>query len=238
MLAYLVSIARKIEANGNDFGKAVDTVTLLRTLDHEIGRLDPEDFLPAVQSEFAELRFQLHRDAGHWQIGVSLARKLAVVLEQYNGDGSGATLRSFSFVKDADLRGIVERDYRELRLIVFPGRAWKSTVILAGSILEAILYDRLTAEPTIKDRAMSSTKAPPGKDISAGDWKLIQLIDVAADIGVLPKDRADTIDQVLRDYRNFVHPKKELRSKHPCSEAEATMAVGALEGVCNHLEKP
>jgi hypothetical protein len=39
----------------------------------------------------------------------------------------------------------------------------------------------------------------------------------------------------LRDYRNFVHPKKELRAQHPCTEAEALMSVGALEGVCNIL---
>ncbi len=48
--------------------------------------------------------------------------------------------------------------------------------------------------------------------------------------------RTEPIDQVLRDYRNFVHPKKELKAQHSCDEAEAFMSVGALEGVCNILK--
>ena len=36
-------------------------------------------------------------------------------------------------------------------------------------------------------------------------------------------------------HRNFVHPKKEIRAQHQCAEAEAMMAMGALEGVCNIL---
>ena len=41
---------------------------------------------------------------------------------------------------------------------------------------------------------------------------MVHLIDVAVDIGRLPADAADTIHQVLRDYRNFVQPKKEIRA--------------------------
>jgi len=39
----------------------------------------------------------------------------------------------------------------------------------------------------------------------------------------------------LRDYRNFIHPKKEIRTGYPCTEAEAFMAKGALDAVCNHF---
>jgi hypothetical protein len=52
----------------------------------------------------------------------------------------------------------------------------------------------------------------------------------------MPQARAASIDQVLRDYRNFVHPRKELKAAHHCTEAEATLAKGALDVVCNHLE--
>ena len=70
------------------------------------------------------------------------------------------------------------------------------------------------------------------------DWRLENLIKVAADIGVLPEKRATTFDQVLRDYRNFVHPKKEIRSGHPCQEGEAQLAIGGLNAVCDILEGP
>jgi hypothetical protein len=68
-------------------------------------------------------------------------------------------------------------------------------------------------------------------------WKLTPLIEVALDTNVLPSARADTIDQVLRDYRNFVHPQKEKKAKHECNEAEAGLAKYGLDGVCDYLEK-
>jgi hypothetical protein len=113
---------------------------------------------------------------------------------------------------------------------------------MAGSILEAILYDLLTADPSIQQKAMTAHKAPKEKgtvkDIADGDWKLHSLIEVAAELKLLPDERAKTFDQVLRDYRNFVHPKKEIKAAHPCTEAEAYMSKGALDGVCNILEAP
>jgi hypothetical protein len=51
-------------------------------------------------------------------------------------------------------------------------------------------------------------------------------------------ERERAIDQVLRDYRNFVHPYEEVRADHACSEGEALAAIGALMGVCDHLQKP
>lgn len=80
---------------------------------------------------------------------------------------------------------------------------------MAGSILEAVLYDVLTKDQSALSKATSSAKAPKGKDITKGEWKLSNLIEVATDTGILPQDRANTVDQVLRDYRNFVHPKKK-----------------------------
>jgi hypothetical protein len=156
------------------------------------------------------------------------------VLDLYAGIGSQASLRSFAFVTDPDLRSIIERDYKELSLILLPGRAWKSTVVMAGSILEAILTDVLKNPANIA-RATSAAAAPKRKNLAAGEWKLHDLIKVSVELGLLPSDRATAFDQILRDYRNFVHPLKEIRAAHPCTEAEAHMSWGALEAVCNDL---
>ncbi len=72
-------------------------------------------------------------------------------------------------------------------------------------------------------------------ELPAGD-SARDLIKVAADLNLIPKERAVAIDQVVRDYRNFVHPRKEIKAKHPCVEAEAMLAKGALDAVCNHLQ--
>ena len=42
---------------------------------------------------------------------------------------------------------------------------------------------------------------------------------------------------MLREYRNLIHPHKEYREQQACTEAEAMMALGALMGVCDYLEK-
>ena len=128
----------------------------------------------------------------------------------------------------------MERDYRELSLILLPGGAWKSVVVMSGSILEAILYDQLTKDMPTQSQAMASSAAPP-KDITKGAWGLHELIRVALDLKILRADRVNSIDQILRGYRNYVHPKKEIRSAHPCTEAEAFLSRGALDSVCNHL---
>src|SRR5206468_11750058 len=95
--------------------------------------------------------------------------------------------------------------------------------------------------PAMLAKANAARNAPKFKGkvqpIESGDWRLADLIDVASELQILPEERGRTVDQVLRDYRNFVHPKKEIRAQHACTEAEALLAKGALEGVCNHFEK-
>jgi hypothetical protein len=230
-----------------------------RTLVDEVERLDPRDFLPDSQHEYIQAKIDMELWVKQWapedtggtcvnqffqqpqsreEIRNPLKRIIAV-LDKYGGEGWRMRTRSFSFLKDKGLRDIIERDYRELTLVLFPGGAWKSTVIMAGSILEAILFDILGSDPKVNAKALASLVAPKDKHgvvMPLEDWRLAYLISVAADIGLLPSDRAATFDQVLRDYRNFVHPKKEIRSGHPCGEGEAQLAVGGLNAVCDILK--
>jgi hypothetical protein len=161
------------------------------------------------------------------------------VLDSYGGERSGIVSREFTFVGDADLRQIVERDYRELRTRLFPGRAWKSTVVMAGSILEAILLDRLTRDAgTIA--AANARRAHKGRDITSSDrnqqWLLSDLIDVTIELGFLESGDGMMTHETLREFRNLIHPRAEVRKKRAPSEGEAMAAVGALEIVCDHLK--
>lgn len=240
MVNYIRKIAEELLQCAEE--KHVGKVSqLLAGLAEESGRLDPRDFLPDAQYGFVMVRLAVKKWAGetvltseHCPHFKSMAKNMIQALDKYAGEGSRAETRSFAFIADSDLRPIIERDYRELSLILVPGGAWKSAVIMAGSILEAILYDLLSADPTRKAQAIANARAPK-RDLTKGEWWLHDLIEVATDLGLLPQDRAKTFDQVLRDYRNFVHPKKEIKAAHPCTEAEAFMAKGALDAICNHL---
>ena len=207
----------------------------------ELDRLDPRDFLPSAQYDFVIQRMKMRLLALEKSITISeatitpMCQQLTLLLDQYGGKDSQAAQRDFTYISDVKLRIIVERDYKELSTRLFPSGSWKSVVILAGSILEAVLYDALTKDAQSIAMAIASTKAPKKGNLVKGDWTLCNMIDVAEDLKLLPTDRAKSIDQVLRDYRNFVHPKIEVKATHPCSEAEAFMAKGALDAVFDHL---
>ncbi|MCX7049855.1 MAG: hypothetical protein NTX50_30775 [Candidatus Sumerlaeota bacterium] len=261
MIQYIIKLANKVLELSKFQDFHPELYRLVPVLAEELNRLDPRDFLPDAQYDFIDTRARIRMRAKELEIesdkhssvrksGFSLtdaraiganSQKMIEILGKYGGEGGHICLRSFNFVKDSDLKQIIERDYRELRLKVFPSGAWKSSVILAGSILEAILYDQLATDPAIQAKAVASKEAPTHKsgkvkDLVAGEWVLFELIKVAVDLTIIPLERSKSIDQVLRDYRNFVHPKKEIKANHPCAEAEAMMSIGALDGICNVLK--
>src|SRR6266852_2925294 len=177
---------------------------ILQALLGELERLDPRDFLAAGQANLVRVRISI-KDLLNNYPSISteyllIARKVAQsayeVLDFYGGEGSRAVSRSFGFVKARELRTIIERDYRELALNLLPSGAWKSTVVMAGSILEAILFDGLTADATVKAKARAAQNAPKKLDLSKGEWKLHDLIKVAVELGRIPADRADAIDTI------------------------------------------
>jgi hypothetical protein len=222
----------------------------------ELRRLDPRDFLNDSRYDFVIARLNMELWGQRWSPGATgpfvnafnqepksrvelkdMLNRVIAVLEKYGGEGWRVATRKFTFVKDADLRDIVERDYKELALVLFPGGAWKSTVIMAGSILEAVLFDQLESGPARKTKALTDPDAFKKKGVvqDLENWNLESLIKVATNLSLIPRERAKTFDQVLRDYRNFVHPKKEVKAKHPCREGEAQLAFGALNALCDIL---
>jgi len=211
----------------------------------EIKDLKSIHFSPDVRYDFViiknELKKRAHSGSHSEKQGksIDLSNRLIEILKKYNGVYEINNQEKFIFLSDIELKNIVQRDYLELSVILFPEGAWKSVVIMCGSILEAILFDILSNQENI-DNTNASSKAPIRNNqivrIDQGNgWKLQKLIEVAVDTNILPEKRSLSIDQVLRDYRNFVHPKREIRSEHQCSEAEALMAKGSIDGVINHL---
>ncbi len=221
------------------------TWAVLKEFLTEVESLSRLDFAPDARADFLRARGALRsatRTDGVMATIVNRQREavsqMTALLERYGPSAMPAS-RSFRWLSDADLRRIVERDYVELHSALLPSGAWKSTVIMAGSITEAILFDLLTKDPArLRDaKASPASKDDNGNQIATKDWKLHHLIAIATAINLLPKARAGTFDQVLRDYRNFVHPSKELRSAHPHGEGEALMSKGALDALCDHFDR-
>jgi hypothetical protein len=235
--ALLAALDPKTKGDANPFA-------LAKALAEELDRLDPRDFAPAARFPFvaarAEARVWAHATSmSHTIKLVTLAQTVAQLLDAYGPPCRRGSTRVFRWLSDTDLRAIVQRDYAELEAILMPDGAWKSAVVSAGSILEAVLVDLLTKDAARLAAAKVSAKVPKDKSVPKpeADWTLHNLIEIATDIGLIPKERAKTFDQVLRDYRNFVHPRKEIRAAHPCGEGEASMAKGALDALCDHFDR-
>jgi hypothetical protein len=136
----------------------------LKELCMELERFDPRDFEPSVQARLVICRQHIRhvgemgRSSGSFGNIEGTLDELVQILRHFRGIGAKGIQRSFGFIRENDLRNIIERDYSELRLKLFPSGAWKSTVIMAGSILEAILFDRL-ADPAWNALANASPKA-------------------------------------------------------------------------------
>jgi hypothetical protein len=137
--------------------------------------------------------------------------------------------REFSFVKDAELRKMIERDYTEIQR-AYVAQCWKSVIILSGGAIETILLDLLQQN---QGMAMAASKAPKGK-LDMTRWDLSDLINVAVELKLVSQG-VEKLSQPVREYRNLVHPGNEIRNKLVFDAEEAKIALEVLHIVHRDL---
>jgi len=156
-------------------------------------------------------------------IGAYLVRLLARLNEAVR-ETTVASMTSplaFPFVKDASVRAIVERDYRELQVALL-ANVWKGALTLAGSCIEGVLFDLVSQNAPA---ALSARSAPKEPNLSR--WMLGQLVAVCTELSLIPPG-VDKLSPGLKDYRNLVHPAVEVREHLTPGEHEARIAAEIL----------
>lgn len=112
-------------------------------------------------------------------------------------------------IADAGMRRILERRWEEALLCINAGARLAATVMM-GALLEAILLARRNhlqnKAPVFT--ASAAPKDPGGKTRPLKDWGLKNYLDVANELNWI-RHSAKDVGDVLRDYRNYVHPEKE-----------------------------
>ena len=94
-------------------------------------------------------------------------------------------------------------------------------LLLLGSILEGYLLDKVTSNMAAANQAAAVPKDKATNAVLPFDrWSLESLITVAHELKWLDKDVKD-FAIVLRSYRNFIHPREQLRqgltvTEHTC----------------------
>ena len=120
-----------------------------------------------------------------------------------------------SFISDDRLREMIERDAEELS-VCLQHNAGKAAIVMTGSIIEAVLVDYFLA--------MRPSKRSEKDVLNAGLWQLIEWAEIDGFISSQVKSLAE----VVRNYRNLIHPGIEYRRKQPADMDTADIARSLL----------
>lgn len=108
------------------------------------------------------------------------------------------------------------------------------TLIALGSLLEGVLYARAQADPKRANTQVATPKDDQGKARPLRDWSLNDFIQVAEQAGWIHSTRGK-FSHVLRDYRNFVHPREEHARKETIDAATVDIAREVLIAILKDL---
>jgi hypothetical protein len=120
----------------------------------------------------------------------------------------------FSFISDEQFRNSLTSDYRELNTCV-EAESWKAVHVLAGSMVEALLVEYLVVSGT----------SPGGKNPL--NLTLDEAIKACQATGVIQKSTASLCD-VIRDYRNLIHPGRLIRLQQEVTAEGARIAANLV----------
>jgi hypothetical protein len=171
--------------------------------------------------------------------------KEVVELARRYGNISGPQpQRILNFILNAGLRRVAEEDWSRAVGAAQREEA-KTTAVAAGSVVEAIALDileRLSPDDAEKLRVHLNgleqdrrrNLHQPAKPTLA-KWQFAVLILALGSQGLkVLSDRTHDIGQLLRDWRNCVHPSK-YRSVPPLSSADGRLAIAFAEKVIEEV---
>lgn len=128
----------------------------------------------------------------------------------------------FDFITGDDFRMCLEDDYRELSQAL-KDKSWKTVHVLAGSIIEAVLIDYLVAS----DYQARTGKDPLRLDLSEAISTCVSEKMLSPKIGELAN--------VIRHYRNLIHPGRIIRLGETADSNSATIANALIEMIVSEL---
>lgn len=112
-----------------------------------------------------------------------------------------------------------------------------SSVVMMGGMLEAILLARINSFAD-KSKIFKAKSAPIDKKTTKvyplKEWTLRNYIDVAHELNWISQSAKD-IGEVLRDYRNYVHPYKEFSHGVVIIKSDAELFWQITKSIINQI---
>ena len=141
-------------------------------------------------------------------------------------------------VADPRMREILTNRWLECCACLTAGASLAATVMMGG-LLEALLLARVNKEQN-KTSIFTAATAPKdksiGKILPLKDWTLRNFIDVAHELNWISKSAKD-VGEVLRDYRNYIHPYKEFSHEVRLREDDAILFWEISKGIARQVIK-
>lgn len=163
---------------------------------------DDQELLGSIDIYLEKYRSWKNDYEKRWVQGVE---KLAEEWEKKQGNLQvGMPQFDFGFVRDGEIKRLIIEVWKEAQK-AFHNKLGRSTVVLCGAILEALLIDALSC---IKEEAkLSYVKCFKNKGNSPPEienWKLYQLVEIAKQQGIISNDVAK-LSGIIKEYRNLIH---------------------------------
>lgn len=131
-------------------------------------------------------------------------------------------------IKNVELQKMLERDLRENVYALITG-AYKTSLILSGSIIEAILLDKIRANN------IDSFTLENGRNKKVVEMDLNELLYVANNKKLINSEHYH-FSHAIRSYRNLIHPGVEYRkSTVPITEENARLIWNILKKILVEL---
>jgi hypothetical protein len=141
-------------------------------------------------------------------------------------------------ISDPKMQAILKERWLECSICVKSGAPLAATVMMGG-ILEGLLLARILQLPDMSPvfTAKLAPRDKSGKTSPLKEWGLKNFIDVAHELGWITTTAKD-IGEVLRDYRNYIHPQKELSHGISLAPSDAEMLWNIAKSIAVQVLKP
>lgn len=141
-------------------------------------------------------------------------------------------------IADPKMRVILEKRWQECVICVKSGAPLAATVTMGG-ILEGLLLAKIVQLPSMTPvfTAAVAPKDKNGKTLPLKEWGLKNYVDVAHELDWITATAKD-IGEVLRDYRNYIHPQKELSHGISLGPGDADMLWSIAKSITLQILKP
>ncbi|OPA74070.1 hypothetical protein BVG16_25300 [Paenibacillus selenitireducens] len=197
---------------------------VIKTADHNI---DTNSSVYRINSKIVELIEELQLVNQRENELISIAENINI--DQYNKFGFDEKLiKSLDKVVNPELKSMLERDLNE-NVIALITKSYKTSLIMSGSIIEAVLLDHITS------KNITSYILENGKSKKTNQMDLNELLYIANKEAYIDLQLYH-LSHAIRGFRNLIHPGVEKRKTSIIvNEENAALAWSIVKKVIQEI---